>query len=289
MKVILASHAGFCWGVKRVVNLTTERVGSGGAPVYTYGPLIHNNAVIERLVASGVRMLPAGADGQALAALEPGAVVVIRAHGVTPDEYSRLRHAGIEVVDGTCPHVVKIQHAVEAAHAAGRSVIILGDKGHAEVAGLLGFCKGKGHVVCSVDEVAHMDMTGPVSVVAQSTLDARAFTELTGAVLKRWPDAAIVDTRCDATARTQDEAVALCRQVEAMVVIGGRHSANTNRLAQLCREQGVTTIHIETAAELEPGLLAGIGTVGVTAGSSTPDWLIAEVVALLDDFAAAKS
>ena len=282
MRVVLAENAGFCWGVKRVVNLTQERAGIAGTmPVYTYGPLIHNNSVIGRLREKGVRVLEADADAHALDGIEHGAVVIIRAHGITPDEHKRLECAGVEVVDGTCPHVIKIQKAVEAAHAAGRTVVIMGDKGHAEVAGVLGFCKGRGRVASSAEEVAHLDIAEPVTAVAQSTLDATTFAELTAAIRARWPQAEIIDTRCNATSNTQEEAIALCRKVDAMVVIGGRHSANTNRLAQLCREQGVKTIHVETADELAGESFKGVKTVGVTAGSSTPDWVIAEVMETL--------
>ena len=282
MNIILAESAGFCWGVKRVVHLAQERAAVvGSSPVYTYGPLIHNHSVIARLRDQGVRMLDPEADANALDGIEQNAVVIIRAHGITPDEYERLNKAGVEIVDGTCPHVIKIQKAVAAAHAAGRTVVVMGDKGHAEVVGLLGFCKGRGHVVNTAEEVNSLSITEPVTAVAQSTMDDHTFIQLTAALVARWPDAAIVDTRCNATARTRDEAMAVCRKVDTMVVIGGRHSANTNRLAQLCRAQGVKTIHIETAAELSAKSFKDVATVGVTAGSSTPDWVIAEAVAAL--------
>jgi len=278
MKVIVAEHAGFCWGVTRVVRMTEELAAASRRPLYTYGPLIHNQAVIERLEAMGVRTLR---SMEGLQEVERDAVVVIRAHGVPPDEYERLRGVGVEVVDGTCPHVHTIQQKVAAAYARGRQVVILGDEGHAEVAGLLGFCLGRGVVIGTLEQAARIDVHVPLTVVAQSTLDGQAFEVLTEAIKTRARDVEIEDTRCNATARTQAAAVRLCGLVEVMVVVGGRNSANTNRLVQLCAAQGVPSVHVERAAELRKDDMSGKAIAGVTAGSSTPDWIIVEVVELL--------
>jgi 4-hydroxy-3-methylbut-2-enyl diphosphate reductase len=284
MDVVLAQHAGFCWGVRRVVKLAERCVADAQTPVYTYGPLIHNAAVTDRLAQAGVRVIPPDADAATLARIEPGAVVIIRAHGVPPAELVRLRSAGLEIVNGTCPHVEKIQQAVARAHAAGRTVLIAGDPGHAEVVGLMAFCEPRGFVISTAAELPTLDATTPVTLVAQSTLDAATFSALSTAVAACFQDLEINDTRCDATARTQAEAYDLCRDVDMMVVIGGRHSANTNRLAQICRERGTRTLHVERAEELTPSAFSGYTRVGVTAGSSTPDWLIAEIVARLRQF-----
>ncbi|NLF41038.1 4-hydroxy-3-methylbut-2-enyl diphosphate reductase [bacterium] len=273
MNVIVAKNAGFCWGVKRAVTLSRDAARKKGGRIYTYGPLIHNRSVIKRLEAEGVHVLPEHADAHAAGA----ATLIIRAHGVPPGDTQRLVDAGYDVIDGTCPHVVKIQKEVARAHKAGRTIVIVGDSDHAEVRGLLGFCGGKGIVVAGVDEIAAVPRDEPVTVVAQSTLDEETFAAVSHAVKNHCADAAIVDTRCNATAKTQREAIALCAQVDAIVIVGGRDSANTNRLAQLCREQGVRTFHVEEAGELRDSEFAGVATVGITAGSSTPDWLIAEV------------
>ena len=284
MRVIVAQHAGFCWGVKRVVQMTEALAAARRQPLYTYGPLIHNPAVIQRLAAAGVKILKSGITPEELAALEPHAVVIIRAHGVPPHEHAKLTDAGVEVVDGTCPHVHTIQQKVAAACSAGRTVVILGDKGHAEVVGLLGFCPARGLVVGTVEEARQIPLEEPLSVVAQSTLDARTFGELTAWITRHAADVEILDTRCGATARTQDEAIALCGSVDIMVVVGGRNSANTNRLVHLCRAQGVPAVHVETADELRRADFAGKHSAGVTAGSSTPDWITAEVVARLQSW-----
>lgn len=278
MKVLVGEHAGFCWGVKRVVQMTERLAAEKRAPLYTYGPLIHNTAVIDRLAGMGVKTLAGNGSREELAGVEHGAVVIVRAHGLPPDELKRIEQAGVEVVDGTCPHVHAIQEKVRNAHDQGRAVVILGDEGHAEVVGLLGFCDGRGIVVGSLHDVERIDVSKPLTVVAQSTLDARTFEELTGWIRDHAVDVEIEDTRCGATARTQAEAVQMCGMVDVMVVVGGRNSANTNRLVQLCREQGVKTVHVERASELPREEFKGCEVVGVTAGSSTPDWVIDEVV-----------
>ncbi len=285
MTVLLAHHAGFCWGVRRVVQLAEDQARTHTRPVYTFGPLIHSNAVIERLTQHGIRVIPPDADDAALARLEPDALIIIRAHGVPPHATARLQQAGFALVNGTCPHVEKIQRLIADAHQAGRTVFILGDAKHAEVIGLLGFCNERGHVLHSAAaDLPNLPPTAPITVVAQSTLDATTFTALVGAITAYFINVIVEDTRCNATSRTQAEARELCARVAAMVVIGDRHSANTNRLEQICRECGARTFHVENADDLLPGDFAGCATVGVTAGSSTPDWLIAAVITRLESF-----
>ncbi len=267
--------------MKRVVKLAEELAEQGVRPLFTHGPLIHNQAVIQWLAEKGVRSLPADVTDEHLAGIPAGAKVIIRAHGVPARELRRLADARVEVVDGTCPHVVNIQKEVEAAYKAGRSVVVLGDKGHAEIVGLMGYCPGSGFVVSCDADVEALTPGKPVTVVAQSTLDEGTFRHLTALVRDKCRDTQVVDTRCDATLRRQQEAMELCRQADAMVVIGGKNSANTNRLAEICRGQDVPTFHVEDAAELQDRDFAGVDVVGVTAGASTPDWIIKDVMARL--------
>jgi 4-hydroxy-3-methylbut-2-enyl diphosphate reductase len=281
MNVLLAEHAGFCWGVKRVVNLCWDLVEKETRPIYSHGPLIHNNAVIEKLKEKGIQVLQTEDLDRELESLPGNALVIIRAHGVPPEELQRFTAAGIETVDGTCPHVIQIQKKVADTFEQGRYILIIGDKGHAEVSGLLGYCPGRGAVISSVTDLDSCRADRPVTVICQSTLDEETFNEVTAAIKKLYTDVEIADTRCNATAQRQNETISMCEQADVMVVIGGRNSANTNRLAQICRGQGKRTIHVETACELDQDDFIQAETVGVTAGASTPDWIIEQVVEAL--------
>jgi len=274
MQVFLADNAGFCWGVKRVVKLTNELIEKGETPIYTHGPLIHNRSVIDRLTKKGVSVLPEDFAGK----IEKDDVIIVRAHGIPPEEKEKLTKTGGKVVDGTCPHVVKIQKEVKNAYESGNAVIILGDKGHAEVVGLMGFCPENCFIASSEKDIKKITTTQPVTIVVQSTLDEQTFNKLSGLIKSKFNKVKIIDTRCDATTRRQDEAINLCKKVDMMIVIGGRNSANTNRLAKICRDENVETLHIETASELEAVDFTGVEKVGITAGASTPDWIIEEVV-----------
>lgn len=282
MKIILAKNAGFCWGVKRVVKLTKEKIAKSNSNIFTHGPLIHNQEVIRKLEEKGICTLPADVSDDRLTQLPEDSSIIIRAHGVPPEEHEKLISAGLEIIDGTCPHVVKIQEKVKNAFLQGRIVFILGDKGHAEVVGLLGYCPGKGYVISSEKDIKNLPEKKPVTVVAQSTLDKKTFNKLTDIIKKKWVDNQIIDTRCDATTRRQDEAIELCGKVDAMIIIGGKNSANTNRLAQICCNEGVPAFHIENSDELTNIDFEKIETIGVTAGASTPDWIIESVMKRLD-------
>jgi len=278
MKIILAKNAGFCWGVKRVVKLTKEKIAKSNSNIFTHGPLIHNQEVIRRLEEKGVCTLPANVSENCLNELPEDSSIIIRAHGVPPEEHEKLSNAGLEIIDGTCPHVVNIQEKVKNAFSHGRIVFILGDKGHAEVVGLLGYCPGKGYVISSEKDIKNLPGKEQVTVVAQSTLDKKTFDKLTDIIKEKWVDTQIIDTRCDATTRRQDEAIELCGKVDAMVIIGGKNSANTNRLAQICCNEGVPAFHIENSDGLTDIDFEKIKVIGVTAGASTPDWIIESVM-----------
>ena len=260
--------------MKRVVKLTDELIEKGEKPIFTHGPLIHNRSVIKRLTKKGVRVLPENFEGT----IKKGNSIIIRAHGIPPEEKDRLERTGGKIVDGTCPHVVKIQKEVQKAYNSGSAVIILGDKGHAEVVGLMGFCPENCFIASSEKDVEKISTDLPVTVVVQSTLDEETFNILSGLIKKKFSDVKIINTRCDATTRRQNEAINLCKEVDLMIVIGGKDSANTNRLAKICADENVKTLHIETAAELETVDFKRVEAVGITAGASTPDWIIEEVV-----------
>ena len=278
MKIILAKNAGFCWGVKRVVKITEEEIKKNNSKIYTHGPLIHNREVIKKFEEKGVTALPTDISAEYLNSLDKDSSIIIRAHGIPPNENKKIIGAGMKIIDGTCPHVVKIQNFVADAFEKNRTVLILGDNGHAEVVGLLGFCPDKGYVVSKESDLINVPANVPITVVAQSTLDKKSYDNLTKIIKNKWNDCNIINTRCDATTRRQNEAIELCEQVDLMIVIGGKNSANTKRLAQICTDSGVFTYHIESADELDEIIFDNINRIGVTAGASTPEWIINAVI-----------
>jgi len=266
----VASTAGFCWGVKNAMDLAMKTASKTDGPVYTHGPLIHNPQVIEML------------EGKDIFALEDaarldGGTVIIRTHGVTPQTRKSLKDRGLHVTDATCPLVARVQGIIKKHASKGYSAIIIGDKGHAEVLGLEGYAQGRGYVISSVEEVRGLPAMDKVCVVAQTTCDIVKYRKIVEAIKERWPDAAVQETICDATSARQDEVRRLSREVDAMVVVGGRLSANTSRLAGIAREACPVVFLIETEDELDPMEMLKFGRIGVTAGASTPTWMIERV------------
>jgi len=283
MKIVLAKAAGFCMGVRRAMDIVLSQAGRTRGPLMTYGPLIHNPQVIEALRERGIEVLEEDARGDGT-----GRTVVVRAHGITPDEKEELRAAGYRVVDATCPHVIRIQNLIKRHVEAGDSIVILGDHGHAEVKGLLGYARGRGYVVADEKDVAALPDLSKVCVVSQTTQSYERFEQLLAAVRRRWPDCVVYRTICGSTDLRQKETVEIARGVDVMIVVGGRKSANTVRLTQLAAATGTPTLHVERADELDYRRLQGARTVGVTAGASTPNWMIVEVTERLLEYAERK-
>ncbi len=275
MKVILAKSAGFCMGVKRAVETTLDVIGKEDRGVATFGPLIHNPQVLGLLEERGVRVL------QDIPAKEKG-TVIIRAHGIPPIQKERLQQAGATVKDATCPHVVRVQVIIKKYRQQGYGTVIIGDRNHAEVEGLIGFAGSRGRVVSRPEDVATLDITEPYIIVSQTTQDEASFAELAAMVLARFPGGRVFKTICDATHQRQSEVRSLARQVEAMVVVGGKTSANTRRLAEIAESMGCRVFLVETEDELDVAALSAYECVGVTAGASTPTWMINRVVTLLE-------
>ena len=279
MEIVRARHAGFCFGVRRAIE-AAERVAreGGGAPVRTDGPLIHNAREVARLAALGVT---ACADP---ASLPRGAVLLVRAHGIPPVRRAWLDSLGLRVVDETCPNVTRIQRACAAAAAEGRAVLILGDAGHAEVVGLLGCAGERAAVVDGPAAVAALpDPGAPVALVSQSTQSDALFRETADAVRRRWPDALVENTICAATRDRQGDLDDLAARCDAIVVVGSPESANTQRLFRLAAARRPAFV-VDAAAQLRPADFASFRTVGLTAGASTPDSLVAEVESALSSF-----
>ncbi len=270
-------------GVRRAMDILLDAANEKGADgkVYTDGPLIHNPQVLEYLEKRGIHVVNGQTD------LSKN-TVVIRAHGVTPNRRKEIEERGAKVCDATCPHVMRVQSIIKKYAAQGYSTIIVGDKGHAEVVGLLGYAEGKGHVVQELEEIEHLPPMDKVCVVAQTTQDRRMFKEAIERIKRRYPNSESFETICSSTYKRQDEVISLSKSVDAMIVVGGRGSANTTRLVTICESQGTPTFHVETDAELDLDKLKNFNTVGVTAGASTPNWMIKRVVAKVHAYKVSK-
>jgi (E)-4-hydroxy-3-methyl-but-2-enyl pyrophosphate reductase len=272
MEVLLAEEFGFCFGVERAVEMV-EGALAEGAKVRSLGALIHNSQEMQRLEAEGVTTINSPAE----AATDETAV--IRAHGVTPQVQRELESRAAKVIDATCPFVTKVQKLAERAASEGRDVVVVGNPDHPEMIGVVGYAPSKSYVVRDASEVAALPMLHAPLVVSQTTIKLQTFLDAAAAVrLKSDTEPQIVNTICSATRDRQDAARALAGQVDAFYIIGGRHSSNSVKLLAVCREQCAQSFLIETADEINPQDLAEVNRVGVTAGASTPNWLIEQVV-----------
>jgi (E)-4-hydroxy-3-methyl-but-2-enyl pyrophosphate reductase len=278
VKVKVAKNAGFCMGVRRAIDLVLNaaRDRQPDEIIHTYGPLIHNNQVLEILERRGIRC------SKDLTEAEEGGRIAIRAHGIPPQERKAIREKGFKIINATCPRVAKVQGIIKKHALRGYEVIIVGDDNHAEVIGLKGFANGRARVLNTPAEVDQLPPMDKLLVVAQTTQDERAFRTIAGLIEERYEGAKIYNTICDSTHNRQEEVRALCSEVDAMVVVGGRHSGNTKRLAEIAAATGIPTFHIETEEDLDWERLQDLKIVGVTAGASTPHWLLRRVVHKLE-------
>ncbi|HEY6804055.1 MAG TPA: 4-hydroxy-3-methylbut-2-enyl diphosphate reductase [Pyrinomonadaceae bacterium] len=280
MEVLLADEYGFCFGVERAVEMVEEVVEEGAGPIRSLGPLIHNAQEMERLGAQGVSTIdsPDEADAQTVA--------VIRAHGVTPQVQFALEQRAAKVIDATCPFVTRVQHLAERAARDGRDVVVAGNPDHPEMIGVVGYAPNNTYVVRDASEVATLPHLRKPLVVSQTTIKLQTFLDVAEAVREKSDaEPQVVNTICSATRDRQDAARALAGQVDAFYVIGGRHSSNSVKLLAVCQEQCAKSYLIETPAEINPTDLENVGKVGVTAGASTPNWLIDQVVKRLHEIA----
>lgn len=270
MKITLAKTAGFCMGVQRAVEMALDAAATCPAPIYTYGPLIHNPQVLNLLREKGITVLEEIPD-------QGSGTVLIRAHGVPPDARGRLEKAGFSVIDATCPRVIKVQAIIRKHASQGYACIIVGDKDHPEVKGLMGFANRRRYVVSGINELDALPDFDQAIVVAQTTQSIGLYEEI-----KRWihlyhPHYNVFDTICDSTEHRQTETRDMAQVVDAMIVVGGRNSGNTQRLAEVVRETGKPCYLIETEAELDVAGLARANHIGITAGASTPNWIIKRI------------
>ena len=275
MEVIVAKTAGFCFGVKRAVDKVYEQIEKGGSPIYTYGPIIHNEEVVKDLEAKGVRVLETEEE---LAALERG-VVIIRSHGVGRHIYELLDRPGITVVDATCPFVKKIHRIVEEQNAAGRRVIIVGNEEHPEVQGIKGWGDTNTLVIESAEKLDdfHIPEEERLCMVAQTTFNYNKFQVIVEKILKKGYDILVLNTICNATQERQVEGKQIAASVDAMIVIGGQSSSNTRKLYEICSSECENTYFIQTLDDLDLQSVSSVRSVGITAGASTPNYIIEEV------------
>ena len=277
MEIILAKTAGFCFGVKRAVDMVYNSADEKN--VYTYGPIIHNEQVVADLEKKGVKML---SDRDAIKNAPKG-TVIIRAHGILQEDYDFIRSCGHEIVDATCPFVLKIHKIVKEAAEKDCFVVIVGDKNHPEVQGIKS-CAGKWcRVIDSIDEVEDCakecnEAQKDLVIVSQTTFNYNKFQYLVEIFRKKvYHKSNVLNTICNATEERQKEAADIAANVDAMIVVGGRNSSNTQKLFEICSGICEKTFFIETADDMDFSLLKGLNKVGITAGASTPNIIIEEV------------
>lgn len=281
LEVIGVDEAGFCFGVRRALLLARDATGRY-SEVACLGPLIHNREVVEDLERRGMRVV------EDLSEVAPGSAALIRAHGAGPDVYEQARALGIELIDATCPFVRRVQEAATRFAEEDYQVLVLGERDHPEARGIVAHAGGRAAIIEDAAELETFDLGLRVAVVCQTTQRLASLQELVAALLPRVRELRVANTICDATSKRQQASVRVARQADLMIVVGGRHSANTNRLAQICRDAGAPTQHIESADELRPEWLDGVHTVGITAGASTPPEAVEAVRARLLEIAAQR-
>ncbi len=275
-----AVHAGYCWGVERALEMVEETAAErAGRTVRTLGPVIHNPRVVASLERQGVRAVDSLAD------IDEG-TVIIRTHGVAPSVYAEAAAKGLDVVDATCPLVTLVQRKARQLVDEGFHLVIFGNPKHPEVIGTLGHAGDQGTVIERPEDARTVPLPKKVGVVVQTTQEMERLGELLAILGPRCKELKVFNTICNPTIERQEAARELAREVEMVIVIGGKGSSNTRHLAAVCREEGARTYHIENAAELDPTWLHGVSEIGLTAGASTPGWMMDEVVDRLREIAA---
>lgn len=281
MEVTVAKSAGFCFGVKRAVDTVYREIESGEKPVYTFGPIIHNEQVVEDLENRGVQVIHSEDELEGLS----GGTVVIRSHGVSRDVCEKIEARGMKIVDATCPFVKKIHRIVDEEGRKGRHVVIIGSADHPEVQGIMGWASGPVTVMHTAEEAEIFvpENGKPISIVAQTTFNYNKFKELVEILCKKRYDNSvlnmgdILNTICNATEERQKEAQNIAGEVDTMLVVGGRHSSNTQKLFEICKKECGNTYYIQTPVDLDSEMFQCSSYVGITAGASTPNKIIEEV------------
>lgn len=283
MQVLLADEYGFCFGVERAVEMVEESLAEGDT-VRTLGPLIHNEQEMQRLGQHGVKTISEPVQ------IKRGETAVIRAHGVTPQVQRELEEKASKVVDATCPFVTRVQKLASRAANENRHVVVVGNPDHPEMIGVKGYAPEHAFIIKDASEIASLPKLRNPLVVSQTTIKAQTFFEAAEAVKSQTDDEVqVINTICSATRDRQEAARALAGEVDAFYIIGGNHSSNSRKLLAVCKEQCEKSFLIETEEEINPKDLKGVERVGVTAGASTPDWLIKKIVKRLEEIGNGKT
>ena len=276
MKVILAKKAGFCFGVQRAIDMVYDEANEPNKNIYTYGPIIHNEEVVSDLESKGVKAI--NFDEGELKGLND-CTVVIRSHGVAKNIYDDLERKNVNVVDATCPFVKKIHEIVQKESENGKTIIIVGSEYHPEVQGIKGWVKGDAFIVDEEADARGLDIDKetPVCIVSQTTYNPQKFAKLVEIIREKGYDSNVVNTICNATNERQTEAKEIAKKVDAMIVIGGKNSSNTQKLYEICKNECENTYYIQTAKDLDFDEVRKYDKIGITAGASTPKNIIEEV------------
>ena len=273
-EVKVAKSAGFCFGVKRAVEMVYSEAAKG-KKVYTLGPIIHNEQVVNDLEKKGVNVINSVndiKDGENI-------TVIIRSHGISEDIYNQLKAKKVNIVDATCPFVAKIHRIVQEKYKEGNQIVIIGNENHPEVEGINGWCENNAYIIESTSEAEKLslDYEKKVCIVAQTTFNYKKFKDIVDILSKKSYDINVMNTICNATEERQTEAGTIARQSDAMLVIGGKHSSNTQKLYEICKSKCSDTYFIQTLDDLDLKKLQSFRSVGITAGASTPNNIIKEV------------
>ena len=270
MKLFVAKSAGFCFGVKRAMDLALDAARKSPKHLYNLGPLIHNPQAVEYLENLGVKVKERIED-------IPGGTVIFRSHGVSLQDLNKAKKRRLRIIDATCPMVKRAQVFAKFLHRHGYTLLIVGDADHPEVEAIQSYVDEGVQVVCSVEAAKLLGSWEKLGVIAQTTQSFSLFKEIVASILERSKEVRVFNTICQATTIRQREAIEIARKVDCMVVVGGYNSGNTQRLASICKEVQPHTYHIERAGDLRSRWLARSKRVGLTAGASTPHWIIEEV------------
>ncbi len=270
MEIFLAKSAGFCFGVKRATNMAFK-AAEQHKQICSHGPIIHSPQMVDKLAEQGVDVVSDIED-------IPDGAVIIRSHGVTADELHQILDRDLDIVDATCPFVKKAQDYAALLSQEGYSVVLAGEAEHPEVQGIISYARqGAVYTVANLEEAEKLPRMKKIGIVAQTTQSYDNFCQIVEACLSKCQEVRVFNTICDATTVRQEEASAIAEKVDLVIVIGGYNSANTTRLARICKDIQPKTYHVETAAEIDPQWLLNIEKIGITAGASTPQWIIDEV------------